>query len=247
MGGAFGYLGAKYQVEKSVSAASEPVMQTEGGIKPVEEAPQSTNREYISDEVTAQARAARNAPNAAKISTDVPADNYNHGPFIVAEESSAGEAAYGQQSFAAAEAAPPSGGNPVLSQDPYNPDVVNTRSAEFYKMYGDSPNRGTMSDVEARNWYLFRDAKIMDVIDTTKPLDVQARQAFDLRNQYRTEARDLMSNRITADRLSREEPNMTWDEMLEYRRSQGLAGDDIYRAILKSSQRTRAEVNERLR
>jgi hypothetical protein len=90
MGGAFGYLGAKYQVEKSVSAASEPAMQTEGGIKPVEEAPQSTNREYVSDEVTAQARAARNAPNAAKISTDVPADNYNHGPFIVPGESADG-------------------------------------------------------------------------------------------------------------------------------------------------------------
>jgi hypothetical protein len=106
MGGAFGYLGAKYQVEKSVSAASEPVMQTEGGIKPVEEAPQSTNREYVSDEVTAQARAARNAPNAAKISTDVPADNYNHGPFIVPEEGAAGAAAYGQRSLGAGEAAP---------------------------------------------------------------------------------------------------------------------------------------------
>ena len=39
---------------------------------------------------------------------------------------------------------------------------------------------------------------------------------------------------------------MTWSEMIDYRKSQGLSGDDIYKAILDSSQRTRAEVNKRL-
>jgi RHS repeat-associated protein len=95
--------GGEWGAGKINGVASKPVMQGESGIKPVEEAPQSTNREYISDEVTTQAREARNAPNAAKISTDVPADNYNHGPFTVAEESSAGEAAYDPHSLGAGE------------------------------------------------------------------------------------------------------------------------------------------------
>ncbi|AZD93770.1 hypothetical protein C4K13_4361 [Pseudomonas chlororaphis subsp. aureofaciens] len=71
-------------------------------------------------------------------------------------------------------------------------------------------------------------------------------QAFEMRNANRTQARELMSDRISADRLTREEPNMTWAQMVEYRKSQGLTGDNIYRSILDSSQRTRAEVNKRL-
>lgn len=39
---------------------------------------------------------------------------------------------------------------------------------------------------------------------------------------------------------------MTWSQMIDYRKSQGLSGDDIYRRILESSQKTREEVNKRL-
>jgi filamentous hemagglutinin len=42
---------------------------------------------------------------------------------------------------------------PVLSNDSYSPDVTNQRSAEFYKQYSDNPTRGTLSNVEARQWY----------------------------------------------------------------------------------------------
>lgn len=48
---------------------------------------------------------------------------------------------------------------------------------------------GTLSNVDARKWYLEQEAKIPDLIDDSLPLEQQARQAFDLRNQYRMQAR----------------------------------------------------------
>lgn len=69
------------------------------------------------------------------------------------------------------------------------------------------------------------------------PLEEQAKKAFEMRNENRAQTREFMSDRITADRLMREEPNMTWSQMIDYRKSQGLSGDDIYRRILESSQR----------
>lgn len=69
---------------------------------------------------------------------------------------------------------------------------------------------GTLSNVDARKWYLEQEAKISDLIDDSLPLEQQAKQAFDLRNQYRTQARELMSDRQLAESLYITEPNLTW-------------------------------------
>jgi hypothetical protein len=71
-----------------------------------------------------------------------------------------------------------SGGKPSLSNDPFNPDLVNHRSAEFYSLYGDNPVRGTLSNADARKWYLQQEASIPSLLDTSQPLSAQARQAF---------------------------------------------------------------------
>lgn len=88
----------------------------------------------------------------------------------------------------------------MVGNDSYSPDVTNQRSAEFYKQYGDNPTRGTLSNVEARQWYFDHERRIPDLIDKTQSLENQAKQSFDLRNSFRTEARTLMQDRITADR-----------------------------------------------
>ncbi|UII71742.1 hypothetical protein LVW35_00775 [Pseudomonas sp. HN11] len=139
-----------------------------------------------------------------------------------------------------------SGGTPTLEGTSFSPDIVNLRSSEFYALYGDNPIRGTKTNLQARQWYWNEDSKTLDRVDKSAPLDAQAKQAFDMRNENRAQAREFMSDRVSADRLIGEEPNMTWSEMIDYRKSQGLSGDDIYKAILDSSQRTRAEVNKRL-
>jgi filamentous hemagglutinin len=103
-----------------------------------------------------------------------------------------------------------------------------------------------MSNVEAREWYLKEDSKIIDDLDKSQPLETQAKQAFEQRNANRTQARELMSDRITADRLNREEPNRTWEEMVKSRENSGLSGDDVYKSIINSSQKTRTSVNKQL-
>jgi len=65
--------------------------------------------------------------------------------------------------------------------------------------YGGKWIRGqSMSNVEARRWYIAQEKKIPYLIDSEKSLKKQAEQAFSLRNKFRTEARALMKDRETA-------------------------------------------------
>lgn len=84
------------------------------------------------------------------------------------------------------------------------------------------------------------------MIDDSLPLEQQARQAFDLRNQYRTQARELMSDRQLAESLYSTDPNLTWEQIVQKQMDKGLSGDDIYKAIIESSQRSRTSVNQSL-
>jgi len=146
-----------------------------------------------------------------------------------------------------------SGGKPIIKDDPYSPDIVNDRSSQFYNIYdGTNPLRGSMSNLEVRQWYLNQEKKIPELIDQTKPIEEQAKQAFNLRNQFRTEARDAMQDRITADRLFLEETNMTWEKILEKTKNNLVrsgvepSNNNIYNAIINSSQRSRTSVNNSL-
>ncbi len=110
----------------------------------------------------------------------------------------------------------------------------------------DLPKRHSLSDKEAREWYVEQERRIPDLIDKSLSLEEQARQAFDLRNQFRTEARELMSNRALAEQLNANERNMTWDEIVQKYEGRGHTGDDVYREIIESSQRSRQSLNDRL-
>ena len=104
----------------------------------------------------------------------------------------------------------------------------------------------SLSDVDARKWYLAQEAKIPDLIDYSQSLEQQAYQAFSLRNQYRTTARELMTDRIKAESLYKTDPNRTWEQIIQKQIDKGLSGDDIYREIIKSSKRSRKSVNNSL-
>ena len=82
----------------------------------------------------------------------------------------------------------------------------------------------SLSNVEARKWYLEQEAKIPDMIDKSLPLEEQAKQAFDLRNQFRTQARELMADRATAESLYKTDPNLAWEEIVRKQRAKGLEG-----------------------
>ncbi|WP_210414530.1 hypothetical protein, partial [Leptospira gomenensis] len=105
---------------------------------------------------------------------------------------------------------------------------------------------GTLSDREARAWYLANEATIPDLINKTLPLQDQAKQAFELRNAFRSASRDLMSDRVEAAKLAAEQKNMTWGQVVEKYESMNLHGDALWRAIIESSQRSRSSINSGL-
>ena len=114
----------------------------------------------------------------------------------------------------------------------------------YYKPVIKPPEPGSLSDYETRKWYLEQEAKFDKMLDTSKPIEQQAQQAYELRNQVRTTARDSMSDRVAAESLNRTDPHRTWDELIVYySQEKGYAGDDLYREIIAASQRSRSNVD----
>lgn len=168
----------------------------------------------------------------------------SHGTSVVSTEIRAGQvpnsnrlAVSGERYF--------NGGLPAIEESPYSPSAVNARSAEFYDFYGDGNlMRGAWDNLEVRTWYKAEDELLPSYIDQSLPLELQAKQGFDMRNINRDRARELMYDRASADRLYREEPNREWNSFIRYQESKGLQGDDVYLNILKTMTKTRAEVNK---
>lgn len=105
---------------------------------------------------------------------------------------------------------------------------------------------GSLDNLETRIWYLEQEAKIPSKLDNKASLEKQAKQAFDLRNQIRTRARELMSDRELTESLNQTDPNRTWNEIVQRQIDKGLSGDDIWKAIIESSQKSRQSVNSSL-
>lgn len=104
---------------------------------------------------------------------------------------------------------------------------------------------GKLGNKEVRLWYKSHDENIINLIDTLQPLEQQARQAYELRNQYRFEARELMKNQQERKELDKEKTK-TFEQLVEHKkREYGLSGDDIYRDIIRSSGTTNREYDKK--
>ena len=108
------------------------------------------------------------------------------------------------------------------------------------------PKLASLSDVDARKWYLDSESKIPSLLDKTKSLEQQAKQAVELRNQFRTQARAAMTNRTAAEALDITDPNQTWEMLVDKYSAKGLSGDDLFREIINAAQRSRTGVNHML-
>lgn len=105
--------------------------------------------------------------------------------------------------------------------------------------------RGKLSDQAARRWYKAHDEAIAGLVDQSKPLEAQARQAHALRNKYRTQARVLMADREKAAGFDITDPNMSFAEIMEHKRLKyGYTGDDAYRDIIRSAGTTRKSADK---
>lgn len=105
---------------------------------------------------------------------------------------------------------------------------------------------GMLGNKETRLWYKYMDEHIPDMLDKTKSLDEQARKAHELRNAYRTQARDLMANQEERRRLDRDHKNLTFEQLMERKKAKyGLTGDDAYKDIIRSSTTTNRKYDKK--
>ncbi|WP_250888216.1 hemagglutinin repeat-containing protein [Ralstonia solanacearum] len=107
------------------------------------------------------------------------------------------------------------------------------------------PEMASMTNVEVRQWYLAQEAKIPSLIDSSVSLEQQAYQAWNLRNTFRTAAREAMADQEAASQLNAARPHMTWKETVQ-KYSGEYSGDDLWKQIIGAAQRSNAEVNKSL-
>ena len=85
---------------------------------------------------------------------------------------------------------------------------------------------------------------IPEMIDTTKSLEQQAHQAFQLRNLHRTQARDLMLDQEKRKELDCTDPNRTFEELLNDKMMRkGISRDEAIMDIIKTATKTRKSVD----
>lgn len=107
---------------------------------------------------------------------------------------------------------------------------------------------GSLSNEEARTVYTRGELNMRELNERLIKQGLSAEERsvilFEQRNSLRTWSRGLMSDRAEAERLFKNEPNMTYDQLIAKNRARGLAGDQLFNAIIDSSVRSRASVNE---
>ncbi|MCD8090347.1 MAG: hypothetical protein LUD81_06965, partial [Clostridiales bacterium] len=96
-----------------------------------------------------------------------------------------------------------------------------------------------------REWYVANVSDIQNQIDKSKSFEEQVKQAYELRNKYKHEARVAMSDRETAETLERKRPAPTFDELLKKKmKSKGLDKEAALKDILKTASTTNVGVNK---
>ena len=68
-----------------------------------------------------------------------------------------------------------------------------------------------------REWYVANVSNIPNLIDNSQPIEIQARKAYELRNQYKRDARSAMSDKETVRILEKRRPVPTFEQLLEHK------------------------------
>ncbi len=109
------------------------------------------------------------------------------------------------------------------------------------------PFKGKLSDRAVRKWYKHHDESIPELLDGSLPLESQARQAFDLRNNYKQQARDLMRDQEKRKGLDVSDPIQSFEELVASKMDRkGLTRAEAVADIIKTATATRKSVNKSL-
>lgn len=110
-----------------------------------------------------------------------------------------------------------------------------------------APLKEKLSDRATRKWYLAQDAKIPYQIDRRLSIEDRARQACELRNQNRSNARDLMRDQKKRRELDITDPNKTFEDLVaDKMKRKGLAREQAIEDVLKTATKTRKSENKQL-
>ncbi len=103
---------------------------------------------------------------------------------------------------------------------------------------------GKFTDREVRYWYNYQDKQIPFRIDASKTLEEQAREACELRNLYKAQARLMMEDREKAKSLDIEHPIRSFEQILKDKMElKGLTKDEAITDILKTASTPNKIVN----
>lgn len=106
------------------------------------------------------------------------------------------------------------------------------------------PAARSLTNKQAREWYLQHDARIPLMINQKASIEEQARQAFDLRNLYREITRDLMKDQTAREELDKNHPNWTFEDLIAHKmEKKKITRKEAITDILKTATKTNAEVN----
>ncbi|MDL9936632.1 phage head morphogenesis protein [Gordonia sp. ABSL1-1] len=106
----------------------------------------------------------------------------------------------------------------------------------------------SLTDVEARNYYLEGERRLklfnQSLANSDLSMEERARIGCELRNELRTQARELMSDRAAAEGLYRTDPNKTFDELIQDKMNRkGLTREQAIEDVVRSSSTSRGSVN----
>ena len=123
-----------------------------------------------------------------------------------------------------------------LSPNESQSDILKKKTFEELQAY-----IGKLDNKTVREWYIYQSEWIHSQISTELPIEERARQAFELRNQYRRQARDLLADQELRERLDREKPMREWESIVaDKMRRKGMsrqeAVEDIDRTAIKSNE-----------
>ena len=96
-----------------------------------------------------------------------------------------------------------------------------------------------------REWYVANVSNIPNLIDNSQPIEIQARKAYELRNQYKRDARSAMSDKETVRILEKRRPVPTFEQLLEHKiKDKGLSREEALEDILRTASKTNEDVNK---
>lgn len=107
--------------------------------------------------------------------------------------------------------------------------------------------KGKLDDVEVRKWYIDQNNQIPFLIDKSKPLEEQAKQACQLRNNNRFIARELMKDQKKRRELDINDPIISFEELVKKKmENKNLTRDEALADIVQTATKTRKSVNKAL-